>query len=482
MSEHLHPHDEQWDDMPLPNEEEAWLKMKRLLDIEDRRRRLLPFWFWRYALLGLLLVGTAAGGYFLLNQDRDQIAASALNKETDRQQNEVEQTTVRNKKRKENGPLQIVPITTKEEIKTNTEKKVSQIPVQDHVTVTTKVKKAPLRNRIPVRKPGRNTIANFSIAEPMTGSIRKKHPSQEKHLPELKQSTPSDAVPAHNRMGGKEYGTGIVTETAHPTSDPVPRSSETKADRLKPIITKAVKDSVATADSIKMMVTTPVVRKVKPEKENRILLSYGIGLQQAIAFNGLRPPTHDSTGKKIGWFNYMPSLYLRLEKEKWFLQAEFHYRAPQVVNPVSYHQTTSYDSANALVRTERFSVHKLYYRQILFSIHRFVLPNWSWGMGGAYNLLAGAVVEQQTEDKNIINGGATVWRRPFAVKGYNDSFLCKSTAGILLQTDYHWRRLSVGLRYTKNLQPFIKYTRPDGTVLEEKNQMLQAVLRFRIKG
>jgi hypothetical protein len=67
------------------------------------------------------------------------------------------------------------------------------------------------------------------------------------------------------------------------------------------------------------------------------------------------------------------------------------------------------------------------------------------------------------------------------VKGYNDSFLYNSTAGVLLQTDYHWKRVSFGLRYTRNLQPFIKYTKPDGAVLEEKNGVLQAVLRLRLE-
>src|SRR5688500_614497 len=69
MSENLPYHDEQWDDLPLPNEAEAWQKMQRLLEEKDRRRRLLPFWFWRYGLLGILLAGLATGGYFLLGKD-----------------------------------------------------------------------------------------------------------------------------------------------------------------------------------------------------------------------------------------------------------------------------------------------------------------------------------------------------------------------------------------------------------------------------
>ena len=93
---------------------------------------------------------------------------------------------------------------------------------------------------------------------------------------------------------------------------------------------------------------------------------------------------------------------------------------------------------------------------------------------------SGAVAEQQIEDKNIFNGAGWSYSNPTTIKGYTDSFLYRATAGILLQTDYHWKRISLGLRYTRALQPFIKYTRPDGTVLDEKNQALQAVLRFRV--
>jgi hypothetical protein len=109
-----------------------------------------------------------------------------------------------------------------------------------------------------------------------------------------------------------------------------------------------------------------------------------------------------------------------------------------------------------------------------------VLENWSVGAGMMYNLLAGAVTEQEIESKNVQLGTTTISRNLAPVKGYKDSFLYKTTAGILLQTDYHWKRFSLGLRFTQHLQPFIKYTSPDGVVMDEKNKVLQAILRFRL--
>src|SRR5829696_6414967 len=152
MSENLHPHDEQWDDLPLPNEEEAWQKMKLLLDKEDKHRRVLPFWFWRYGLLGLLFVGTATGGYFILNQSRKQTSANALIKETGRQQ-EAEQTAERNKTGKEKEQMQPVPVMQKKAVKTKAESKVGQLPFPDNAVGATKEKKEVSYNTIPVRKP-----------------------------------------------------------------------------------------------------------------------------------------------------------------------------------------------------------------------------------------------------------------------------------------------------------------------------------------
>jgi hypothetical protein len=102
------------------------------------------------------------------------------------------------------------------------------------------------------------------------------------------------------------------------------------------------------------------------------------------------------------------------------------------------------------------------------------------GTGAVYNILAGAVTEQEVTSKNVQTGNESVSRSIAPVQGYKDSFLYKTTAGLLFQTDYHWKRFALGLRYTQNLEPFIKYTRPDGTILNERNRVLQAIIRFRL--
>lgn len=208
--------------------------------------------------------------------------------------------------------------------------------------------------------------------------------------------------------------------------------------------------------------------------------SAGVGLQQSIALYHQQSSMVDTIGQGQLFFDYFPSLYFKVQRDRWFAQAEFHYSVPQPVKQFSFSQKTRYDATNLILNTERFIIQKMYYHQLPFSVNYFALPNLSIGVGGVYNILAGAVTQQELTSKNVQTGNETVSRNLAPVKGYKDSFLYKTTAGILLQTDYHWKRLSLGLRYTQNFQPFIKYTKPDGTILDEKTQALQAILRFRL--
>ena len=59
-------YNDQFDD--LPNEDASWEKMNRLLDEEEKKRRVLPFWL-RFSGLCILLIGAAVGGYVMVNGD-----------------------------------------------------------------------------------------------------------------------------------------------------------------------------------------------------------------------------------------------------------------------------------------------------------------------------------------------------------------------------------------------------------------------------
>ena len=113
------------------------------------------------------------------------------------------------------------------------------------------------------------------------------------------------------------------------------------------------------------------------------------------------------------------------------------------------------------------------------SFNYYVLPRLSVGAGGIYSRFYKAIIEQETETKNIQTGAETNSKQ-IIPRGFTDSFFYKTQIHLLLEADYEWKRFSFGLRYTKDTQPFIKYTRPDGMVYQKKNQTVQFMLRYRL--
>src|SRR6188474_1703414 len=58
-----------WNDLPLPDENMAWLDMKRRLD-KDERRRFFPFWFTGCAGWGLLAILLLGLGWWILRPEK----------------------------------------------------------------------------------------------------------------------------------------------------------------------------------------------------------------------------------------------------------------------------------------------------------------------------------------------------------------------------------------------------------------------------
>ena len=222
----------------------------------------------------------------------------------------------------------------------------------------------------------------------------------------------------------------------------------------------------------------------QPLKKNAVkkyILSAGMGLQQQIPFNGQRAVPYNHYGRKGSLYDYIPSLYFRVQREKkLFVQGEFRYGAPQTIKDLSYSRQTKPDSSSTIVTSTTLRVKKTFYHQLPLSVNYYVLPSWSVGAGGIYSRFYKAVTEQEIRNTNVQSGTETVTKKIIQVPHFTDSFFYKSQVQIFLQTEYQWRRFTLGLRYKIDLQPFIKYTTPDGLVDEEKNQSIEAILRYRL--
>jgi hypothetical protein len=455
MSEEKQYMDEQWDDLPLPDGELAWEKMEVLLD-KDKKRRIVPLWFWRYGVLGLLLFGLAAGAWMWIRKDK-----------TD------EKVGHRTAKEMDNVPAGKAPTTDK--IETN---KSASTQEEKQTRVS-----APTTNDLPSKTEGTGINSPAPIEAQPEKTKNPRQPITNENNQRSGQKATVRTTKKRSQPPATSSVNSPVTVTDSPPSADRKDAKPALVDSAK-VTSAPLKDTADKKDTVATKTAEPIVnnthKKDSQSKKKPFIFTAGVGLQQAIAFAGQESSSFNYKGKQNSLSDRIPSIYLRLQKGAWFAQAEFQYAVPQPVEQFSFAQKTSYDVASLNVNTEQFTIRKLYYHQLPVSVNYFVFPNLSVGAGATYSILAGAVTEQEVTSKNVQTGSESVSRSLAPIEGFKDSFLYKTTAGILVQTDYHWKRFALGLRYTQNLEPFIQYTRPDGVLSNEKNRVLQAILRFRL--
>lgn len=253
-----------------------------------------------------------------------------------------------------------------------------------------------------------------------------------------------------------------------------PSPVTTKTDTLKKIDTVKKAANPPPADSSKR-----ATERLQKKKKGSYYVSAGIGLQQQIPIAGQTSTPYNYYGRKGSLADYIPSVYVRLHRdEKWYVQGEFRYGAPQSVKEFPYSQKTVSDSSLFSTTTTTLRLKKTFYHQLPVSFNYYVLPHWSLGTGILYSRFHGAVTEQDIEQRTAQRD--TVFKKVIHIPSSTDSFFTRSQVQILFQTEFTWRRLSLSVRYTRGLQPYIRYRDAAGTVQEQTNQSFDAALRFRI--
>ena len=227
-------------------------------------------------------------------------------------------------------------------------------------------------------------------------------------------------------------------------------------------------------ENLRVLSAPPVALKPK-----RRLFSTGIALQHSLPVSGQKPVAYGYNAGSI-LADYIPSVWLRYERPKrWFFQGEFIYSAPQLVKEFAYSRQTRPDTGFTSVTTV-LRMKKTFFHQIPLSFNYYIKSTWSLGAGVGYAWLQGAITERDiirnTSQGQIIDESNIV-----PINRFTDSFLYRSRSFLLFQTEYKWKRLSAGIKFTRDLQSFITYTAPDGRLIDKKNAALSVVLRFRIR-
>jgi hypothetical protein len=435
--------DQQFNDLPLPDQETSWRKMKELLDEDDDDDRILPPILLRSCMgWGILLLVGLTVTWLLVRPEK---------------------WWSENSKAKQNSssniPVQTITKTTSPEKKESISKPLSKETKPEVVTIP----KQNENNLLPKPTVVHQTDINIS-SNTIPGKTKSYKPKKQRHVFQKEDLVQPRAVEINVSVTANENNKNKRFDS----------SAVTNQQKVSP-----VKDSVNKENTTQSKDAT--IHKKANLQQKKFFFTAGIGEQQQIPIAGQTAVPYSQYGRKGSLSDYIPSVYIRLQNEqKWFIQGEFRYGAAQSVREFSYSRQTKLDTLGNNLTTTTMRLKKTYYHQLPLSFNYYLNPNLLIGVGGIYSRFCGAITEQEIKIQNIPTQTETVFKQIIPIKHFTDSFLYKTQVHLLLQAGYQWRKFTFGLRYTRDIQPYIKYTKPDGTINEEKNQSLQFIIQYRL--
>lgn len=516
MSEQL-PYEEQlaqqWNDLPLPDENMAWADMKRRLG-EDDDKPVVAWWRRGCGLWGLLLLVVLATGWWILRPEKWFSTAKKENPVT------TEQTISSNQKEREgndNGSGN----TNTSNSQTNPSNDPNSVnkPRNTDTTpnaVTTGTNTSATNNNTTIDKPGdgatvpvtgqpgvdrsntartstrkRNTSTNpgqsITGANPGAtsintggGNISRVQRRPNKPVPakqdQSSSGNPSGQLPGDPVNANTKNPPAIVQPDSPAVAIPKTPGPDTAIAKVKTPV-----DSITKVDSA---VKKPVAALPEEKRKKKTFWSAGIAVQQLVPVAGQKTSPYNSLGRKGTLLDYIPSAYVRFNKEnKWFIQAELRYGAPQYAKSTLYDQVIIPDTGinPRYVNTTSSRLQKTYYHQLPLSFNYYVMPNWSVGAGVVWNKFSAAIVDKEVNRyDNFLQRDSMVTKVILQEKGDSATAFSKSYFQAMLESQYQWKRFSIGARYSVGIDPFIRVTLPNQPVRQERNQSFQLFIRYQL--
>jgi hypothetical protein len=484
---------EQLDDLPLPDEGQSWQKMKQLLDKDNDDRVPPPVWF-RGCAGWIVLLGILGALWLVFRPGQlwpDKSGGERQRVERQKEKDDTEKGEGRKDVRQKDTLLTPQDNSNKPFQPGTREAEERPVPRQEESrpgdatdrtnnnTITEKTEDREQKERGTVQRTvqpgsGRETKKDNTAVPQRATSQPQVKPDHTKQKPNTTQQ--KTLKEKQNIDSGTVVKQAIPPQTTSPLTPAQDSTATAKATepvkQNQPVLPGAATDSSAQASAAKK----------KENKEKNYYFSAGLALQQQIPLAGQKANPYDYYGRKGSLADYIPSVYLRFHQDrKWFIQSEFRYGAPQSVKEITYGSTSVSDSGNVNTITTALRLKKTFFHQLPVSFNYFVLPNWSVGAGVMYSRFHGAVSEETVRFRNNqLQRDSLLSEKIVFVPRDSSSVFTSSQLHALVETQYQWKRFSFGLRYTHGLQPFIRYTEPNGVLREEKNRSLQAFIRFRI--
>lgn len=462
MSERL-PYEQQlhqqWNNLPLPDEQVAWDDMARRLEEDDDDKGI--FFWWRPGCgVWLLLLLLPAVGWWIVRPEkyfsgRQKQADSAYNVSL----------------HKENG-------THPEQSGSNGEKTDRQRP-QGNESNDNYLSEAS-RRPLPGERISDQRFHNQENEQQVPSQANSRKPGAGQTNQQPRRTRAQEQILTDKLNRATEGDILVNTANINETTLLLPSLPSTVPAFDATIAKPPVKGPAMPVDS-------PLAKKADDKDSSQstsVFFSTGIAFHQLIPVAGQTTTPYNALGRKGSLGDYIPSVYVRLNKpDKWFVQAAFRYGAPQHVKELTYHQESIPDTGVSprFVTNSSARLKKTFYHQLPLSFNYYVLPNWSVGTGVVWNKFYAAITDQETiRHDNFTNGDSVLFKGIVSIKDDTSGTFAKSFFQGIVETQYQWKRLSIGARYSFGLQPYIRFTLPGLEEKKESNRSLQVFLRLEL--
>lgn len=458
LTRYEHEAAKQLSDLPVPDENMAWEEMAKLLDDDKPDRPVVPVWLKSGCLLwGLvfLLVSLTAGWYFFVNKNKQDIA------EQEKTTQSITPQVVKNVgKDKRVGVTVSDTVNADDSLKkidsvtenTNHHDQISNASAaKSHVSITNSVASNDEDSKIRTHTKG-SREQKFA---------KKRKPQRKNGRHKIKVSAPGTDEDNDLSMYALKKDVdslSIAKSTAIADTSGDLKKKENKADTIKKIVPD-----------------TSIATKTPDKPSKKYFFNLGIAVFQPFAINGESAVPYSRNGRKGSLTDYIPSLYLRFNREKkWFLQSEFRFGVPQFSRSYTY-RTEKIDT----VTLASYQLKKTYYHQVPVSFNYYILPGLSIGTGIMYSRFSTAVSEERiTRD---VGAAADSLISTGIIRDRTDSNFTKHNFQWLAEVQYQWKRFSFGARLSQDLKPFIRYTdQVSGTPVSKKNMAFNVFVRYEL--
>jgi hypothetical protein len=459
------------ENIPVPNMDMAWADMeKRLTQKEDKKP--IPFWFngcAMFALVGILLLGIGYWFYTSKNKEHKNDVANVVLKDSSNNVNRDSTAIVKMQK-------------------------------EDAINKTEKDNTVAINKTAPTNDADNNKTTNNYYTnenrEPNGVAIQKQYKTKAKTKVKItggeSEESASEKIVKNKTEKAKQLNENAFAEkiqkirkTKSKTKTKITAPAESNTEENKDIVEKTVttenpeiKNSVSKEEivqpEIKTEIVLPVTKDtvakkvvVNKKRKSSLIFNAGIGMHQQLAINGQTNTPYNSLGRKGTLLDYIPSVYARIEKEKkWFVQIEGKYGAPQYNKEFVYEQINKRDTGflSNFVNIKTSKLKKSFYHQIPITFNYYITPKWSLGAGVQWNKFKGALAEKQevrrndnTQTENVLSKIQTV------EKIDSNNVFSKQYTVALFETQYKWRRFTIGAKYSFGLSPYITFTLPNAT-------------------